>query len=395
MPTWSWNGILSCNRQGNQLIVELQVDGLEFLPIASASSVDNSKVRRVQTWRRSEQNDPPLFLVFLSGIETPLLATRILSITGTCSSCVVRVLLRFSPSRLLAINCESTQPPTGSAPVLLGGFAEGFLTLKQGGNAASSPVLNTSPFPIDITSVVADAGIGRLPRWDQTAGSPPLHLMCNVIAERVERAPPNNQSKIDPPVAISGWSNLSVTGGDLAADSGLEPKLSVPPVDPMNPGVLLPPSLLFTSSMLKRTGNTNIAGDSCAVGVVFKADAGASAATQHLIGRWSGQSGTDNATTWQWRLAYDRTGGDPQTHTLKAQFASAGIPPSTSTLSAAVNAPISNTLLIYRVTTGSSPVMSIKENAHEVRKRHTRPRRRARRAAHRRECHGRTDRRAE
>ncbi|QYK47746.1 MAG: hypothetical protein KF838_13255 [Phycisphaeraceae bacterium] len=359
MATWTWGGIISCNRQGNQLTVELQVDGLGFLPAVSPSSVDPQKVRGVDTWRRSEQNLPPLYLVRSTSAENRLLATRILSITGTSSSCIVRILLRFSPSRLLSINSESTQPPSGAAPVMLGGFAAGFLILKQGGNSESSPALSTSPFPIDITSIVAAAGIGRLPRWDQSTGSPPLDLMCNAIAERVERAPPDDDLNIDPPVAISGWSNLSVTGGDLAADSGQEPKLSVP----ADQGL---PLLLFNSSILKRTGNTNVAGNACAVGVVFRADAGSSAATQHLIGRWSGQSGTDNATTWQWRLAYDRTSGSTQTHTLKAQFASAGIPPSTSSLSADVAAPTSNTMLIYRVTTGTSPVAELWVNGARV-----------------------------
>ncbi|MBX3366373.1 MAG: hypothetical protein KF912_03560 [Phycisphaeraceae bacterium] len=281
--------------------------------------------------------------------------------SGVSTECVIRVLLRFNPFNLIALNAEATQTTGGYPSVAVRGFAEGFLTLKQGSNSVISPAYDDLTYPeelpIGITTEVAAAGVGRLPRWDESSG--PLDLFSASIAERIERSSPANDLAVVTPLTIPGWSNLSVTGGDLAADSGQEPKLSVP----ADQGL---PLLLFNSSILKRTGNTNVAGNACAVGVVFRADAGSSAATQHLIGRWSGQSGTDNATTWQWRLAYDRTSGSTQTHTLKAQFASAGIPPSTSSLSADVAAPTSNTMLIYRVTTGTSPVAELWVNGARV-----------------------------
>lgn len=362
MPTWSWEGIVSCNRQGNQLIVELQVDGLNFLPVVAASSVDPTKVFGIDTWRRSEQNLPPLYLVGTTELENRLLATRILSITGTSSSCIVRVLLRFSPSRLLSINCESTQTTGGEPNVRLGGFQAGFLTLMQGSNPPeASPALTASPFPIDITNVVATAGVGRLPKWNQTSGSPPLDLMCDIIAERVERAPPNDQSAIDPAVAISGWSNLSVTGGDLSSpNSGEEPYLFVPE-DPASPGILLPPTLTFFGSILKRTGNANLpSSTNCAFGVVFDALEGDSS-TSHLIGRWSGASGTDDHTKWQWQIRHVFTTGSPNTHTVSARFASNSVttlwgPTYTFPADAPPTTP---TLVIYRGRTISDPPLSL------------------------------------
>ena len=193
--------------------------------------------------------------------------------SGVSTGCTVRVLLRFNPFNLIAINAESTQTAGGYPHVSLRGFAAGFLTLKQGtANSAESPALDdlTLPddFPIDITTYVEDAGVGRLPKWNQTTGTPPLDLSCDIMAERVERADPGDDSAIAPPDSISGWSNLSVTGGDLSSpNSGEEPSLSVP----VNKGS---PTLTFFNSILKRTGNANLPSSTgCAFGAVFDSHA--------------------------------------------------------------------------------------------------------------------------
>ena len=93
--------------------------------------------------------------------------------------------------------------------------------------------------------------------------------------------------------------------------------------------------------------------DDCAFGAVFSRTAGTDfAATQQLLGRWSGESGTDNETKWQWRLAYDRT---LTTHKVKAQFVSGGMSPTINTLEATIDEPAEKTIVVYRVNTSGTP----------------------------------------
>jgi hypothetical protein len=195
MAIWNWLGNVSCNRQGNQVAFDLVISDLGFLPSPSLSSADVQKVRAIATWRRDESESQPLFLRPRTANEPRLLAVRIVSVSGVSTECTVRVVLRFNPFNLLSLNAEGTQTSGGYPAVALRGFAAGFLTLKQGSNSAESPTLDDvalpDVFPIEITSEVAAAGVGRLPGWDESSG--PLDLFAESIAERIERSSPGQR----------------------------------------------------------------------------------------------------------------------------------------------------------------------------------------------------------
>lgn len=360
MATWTWLGNVACNRQGNQIAFDLVVSDLDFLPSATASLTDATKIRSIATWRRDESGVIPLSLRPIDVNEPRLLAVRIISVSGVSTECIIRVLLRFNPFNLIAINAESNQTVGGYPRVSLRGFAAGFLTLKQGAtNSAVSPALDdlTLPdvFPIDITMDVEDAGVGRLPKWDQTTGTPPLNLMADAMAERVLRSDPPDDDPIVPPVAISGWSNLSKTGGNLAAASSEEPYLIVQEDQGK-------PQLLFENSLLRRSSNANLPSSTgCAFGADFDVTEGESSANSHIIGRWSGGSGTDDHTKWQWQIRHVFTTGSPNTHTVSARFASNSVttlwgPTYTFPADAPPTTP---TLVIYRGRTISDPPLSL------------------------------------
>jgi hypothetical protein len=269
----------------------------------------------------------------------------------------------------------------------------GFVVLKASANDPSPVVAPAFAFsggsPAGLDLEIPASTVGKLPGWVSGTGIPVLRLHCDSYAERAARAADGPSYN----AAIGSWTDLRSSGANnlTQATGSLQPTLDAT--------ATTAPTVLFASDMLEQTPGYNLEQIECAFGVTFRADTGTTTSTQHLIGRWSGQSGTDNNSKWQWRLVYERAAGSPQTHTLKAQFASAGIPPSTSSLHAEVDAPTSSTLLIYRVTTGTTPVVIIKEKDHADQKSHARHRRRTRRIARhahlRRTFHGRTHRRDE
>lgn len=189
--------------------------------------------------------------------------------------------------------------------------------------------------------------VGKLPGWVSGTGIPVLRLHCDSYAERAARFTAG--TSVDPPLPLDNWADLRLSSPNNLSQSNtaLQPAIVASGASPV-----VTPTVVFSDDLLQQTPDYDLEQSACAFGVVFRATPGATALTEHLIGRWSGSSGTDNSSKWQWRLLYERSGGSPQVHKIKAQFVynNSGMFFSVATVEATIDAPTAKIIALYRVT---------------------------------------------
>ncbi|MBX3317865.1 MAG: hypothetical protein KF902_13495 [Phycisphaeraceae bacterium] len=354
MPTWTLLSPARVNREGNQIEFQFEVTGLAmgFEPTLLRSRINAVNSLAVRTfgslagWRADGSNprqyfEDPLF----PPPEPQLFSGAVVSLEQVETTVVVNASLRLRPTALISIGAD-LRPSTRA--IFSTSLQTELVRLKQFVNDAGVPsptfafdVAANTPFAMNLTD--SSANVGKLPGWDGEAGAPTLRLHCDSFAERSRRKVGGTIVNNEP---LDGWADLrSTTPNNLTqSNAGRQPRIFA------NTGT--PPEIRFTNDLLEQTAGYDLEQSACAFGVVFRATPGATALTEHLIGRWSGSSGTDNSSKWQWCLLYERSGGSPQVHKIKAQFVynNSGMFFSVATVEATIDAPTAKTIALYRVT---------------------------------------------
>lgn len=356
MSTWALVAPARINREGNQIELDLAVSGMPggFTPDLRRSIVNTVLVSGGVTtnlfgslngWRSDFVSSVQYFeLESVNPPERTLFSGVVYAINTTGTDTDVSIALRLRPNAMVSPGAD-LRPATRA--LYIDKLLANLVVLKRVGS--STEVASTlfdydttsnAPSALNLTDVATT--VGKLPGWVSGTGIPVLRLHCDSYAERAARA-------ADGPTynaAIDAWTDLRSSGANalVQATGSLQPTLAAT--------ATTAPTVQFASDLFEQTPGYNLDQIDCAFGVTFRADAGTTTSTQHLIGRWSGQSGTDNNSTWQWRLVYERTAGSPATHKIKAQFVyDGGGFFSSATLEGLIDEPTEKTIAIYRVTT--------------------------------------------
>lgn len=350
MPTWSLLSPPRVNREGNQIELDFYVTSVGIVPklthstITIPSSVPPNNVGPFVGWRTHQTSLLQFFRGESATNEPKLFSGVVYAIDLPGSDATVSVALRLTPTSLLSCGAD-LRPDTYAAWIQSLGSGLVVLKATSGGSAVSSTSFTFSAgSPAELILSAYTAIVGKLPGWVAGAGIPVLRLHCDSYAERAARVATGTTYN----AAIDAWTDLRLSSPNnlVQSDPALRPVLDAT--------ATTAPTVLFTSDVLEQASGYDLTQNDCAFGVTFTADAGSSTSTQHLIGRWSGQSGTDNSSKWQWRLIYERTAGSPPTHKIKAQFVyNSGFFFSVATVEATIDAPTEKTFAIYRVTTTS------------------------------------------
>ncbi len=350
-PSWSLLNPPRVNREGNQIELDFYISdvgiapSLRFSTITIPGSGTSNNVGPFVGWRTHQTN----LLQFFRGdsnTETKLFSGVVYAIDLPGSDAVVSVAFRLTPTSLLSCGAD-LRPDTYAAWIQSLGAGLVVLKATSGGSAVSSTTFTFSAgSPAELILGAYASIVGKLPGWVVAGGAPTLLLHCDSYAERAARAASGTTF---PPAAIDSWTDLrNSSPSDLVQATGsLQPELSADPTTA--------PTITFDGDLFERAESTDLTQNACAFGVVFRADAGSGASTQQLIGRWSGSSGTDNSSKWQWRLLYERSGGSPQVHKIKAQFVynNSGMFFTIATVEATIDAPTAKTIALYRATDSS------------------------------------------
>jgi hypothetical protein len=353
--TWTLLSAPRVNREGNQIELEFSVADLVFTPKYSQSDIriPSSDLPNdygpLVGWRANET----AFRQFLQIPNAPvtdepkLFSATIYSISKSGTVGTIKAALRLVKRAQISSGAD-LRPDSSLPATWIIQLPSGFALLKDGGDSTSSREFKFSDGWDGLDLSEAAENVGKLPGWNGASGTPTLRLQCDSFAERARRAP--DGTGID--TAIDGWADLrSTSPNDLTQ--------TLPAGQPvLFANTPTPPELRFNKSeskgsLLGHTADYDLVQSGCAFGVVFRAEAGTTTATQHLIGRWSASPPTDNASTRQWRLIYERTAGAPPTHKIKVQFVGPGSSYTVNTLEATIDAPTAKTIVVYRVTTTS------------------------------------------
>ncbi len=353
--TWTLLSAPRVNREGNQIELEFSVADLVFTPKYSQSDIriPSSDLPNdygpLVGWRANET----AFRQFLQIPNAPvtdepkLFSATIYSISKSGTVGTIKAALRLVKRAQISSGAD-LRPDSSLPATWIIQLPSGFALLKDGGDSTSSREFKFSDGWDGLDLSEAAENVGKLPGWNGASGTPTLRLQCDSFAERARRAP--DGTGID--TAIDGWADLrSTSPNDLTQ--------TLPAGQPvLFANTPTPPELRFNKSeskgsLLGHTADYDLVQSGCAFGVVFRAEAGTTTATQHLIGRWSASPPTDNASTRQWRLIYERTAGAPPTHKIKVQFVGPGSSFTVNTLEATIDAPTAKTIVVYRASESS------------------------------------------
>jgi hypothetical protein len=365
-PVWTLAATPRVNREGNQVELDFMITGLGFIPRYNQSEIfiptgtlpDDTPVPNdygpLVGWRANGAQ----FRQFIRGDDTvpddepKLFSGAVYSITGTTSLAAVKVALRLMSRAQVSPGADSR--PSAPAPATwIVQLPTGFVRVAPNGSVTptQSPQFLFSDDWDGLNLSAAAENVGKLPGWNGAVGAPTLRLQCDSFAERSQRE--IGDTPVDE--AIDGWADLRSTSPNNLTQA-------LPAGQPvLFANTTTPPELRFfkpaesKGSLLGHTADYDLVQSSCAFGVVFRADAGTTTTTQHLIGRWSASPPTDNASTRQWRLIYERTAGTPPTHRIKAQFVGPGSSYTVNTLESTIDAPTAKTIVVYRVNTSGTP----------------------------------------
>ncbi len=366
MPTWTLEYPIRVNREGNQLELDFLVTELTINPnyryseviVPSASSSNN--FGPLVGWRTDEPDVIQFSQPSSGSPSEPRLASGavvFIDQAPSSSTANISVALRLRSPAL--ISCGADLRPD-DYPMWIKTLGAGLIVLNHANPGTPIPsdaftFSSGSPSELIITTALT---VGKLPGWLAGSGIPVLRLHCDSYAERAARITSGTSYN----AVIDAWTDLRLSSPNNLVQ-GSDPAFN--PV--LDAGTTTAPTVLFTTDVLQQTSGYDLTQDACAFGVTFTADTGSATSTQHLIGRWSGQSGTDNSSKWQWRLFYERTAGSPPTHKIKAQFVyDNGSFFSVATVEATIDEPTEKTIAIYRVTTTSPTTGELWVNGRRV-----------------------------